>query len=352
MLAFNLSPLPGRVVFGQGRLAELRNEAERLQLSRVVVLCTPGKTALAEQAALLLGPLACGIHAEAVMHVPDAVAAAAVDYVRAQRADGLVAIGGGSTIGLAKAIALQTDVAVIAVPTTYAGSEMTPIWGITREGVKTTGRDLRVLPRTVIYDCNLTLGLPANISVTSGINAMAHCVEGLYAQDANPLTSLMAEEGIRAFAQGLPQIVADPQNTEARARALYGAWLGGSVLGSVGMALHHKICHTLGGSFNLPHAEVHTVMLPQVTAFNAAAAPEAMHRIAAALGATDAAGGLYDLIVKLDAPHALRAIGMREADLDKAADLATRNPYYNPQALTRANVRDLLQNAYEGKRPA
>jgi maleylacetate reductase len=272
-------------------------------------------------------------------------------YVRAQNADGVVAIGGGSTIGLAKAIALQADVAVIAVPTTYAGSEMTPIWGLTRDGVKTTGRNDRVLPRTVIYDCALTLNLPPAISATSGINAIAHCVEGLWAQDANPLTSIMAAEGIRAMAQSLPAIVANPQNVEARAEAQYGAWLGGSVLGMVGMALHHKICHTLGGSFNLPHAEVHTVMLPQVTAFNRDAAPEAMARIAAALGTSDAAHGLYDLNLRLEAPRALRDLGMREEDLDKAADLATRNPYYNPQAVNRANVRALLQSAYEGRRP-
>jgi alcohol dehydrogenase class IV len=351
MLDFIFSPLPGRVVFGRGRLDGLRSEAERLRLSRVVVFCTPGKAALAEQVTRLLGPLASGVHAQAVMHVPEAVAAAAVDYVRIRQADGIVAFGGGSTIGLAKAVALQTGLPVIAVPTTYAGSEMTPIWGITRQDVKTTGRDLRVLPRTVIYDSNLTLSLPPEISVTSGINAMAHCVEGLYAEDANPLTSLMAEEGIRAFAHSLPQIVADPLDAEARDRALYGAWLGGSVLGAVGMALHHKLCHTLGGGFNLPHADVHTVMLPQVTAFNASAAPQAMERIAAALGTPDAASGLFDLIVALGAPHALRDIGMRARDLDKAAELATRNPYYNPRGITHDNIRQLLQLAYEGKRP-
>jgi maleylacetate reductase len=195
------------------------------------------------------------------------------------------------------------------------------------------------------------LGLPPNTSVTSGINAMAHCVEGLYAQDANPLTSLMAVEGIRALAQSLPGIVAAPQDADARSQALYGAWLGGSVLGSVGMALDHKICHTLGGSFNLPHAEVHTVMLPQVTAFNASAAPQAMQQIAGALGAANAATGLYDLVVKLNVPIALRDIGLRAEDLDNAADLATRNPYYNPRSTTRANVRELLQAAFEGRRP-
>lgn len=351
MLSFTCTPLPGRVVFGHGRFAELPNEAARLKLERVVVLSTPNQTALAQRAADLLGARCAGIHAGAVMHVPAEVADAAVAYVRAQKADGVVAIGGGSTIGLAKAIALQADIAVIAIPTTYAGSEMTPIWGITTKGVKTTGRDERVLPRTVIYDCALTLGLPRAISATSGINAIAHCVEGLYAQDANPLTSMMAAEGISALAHSLPTIMQDPANLDARSQAQYGAWLAGRVLGMVGMALHHKICHTLGGSFNLPHAEVHTVMLPQVTAFNRRAAPEAMARIAAALGTADAATGLYDLNVRLEAPRALRELGMREADLDQAADLATRNPYYNPQPVDGDSVRGLLQSAYEGKRP-
>jgi maleylacetate reductase len=351
MQTFTCTPLPGRVVFGHGRLAELPDEAARLQLKRIVVLCTPNQLALAEQALQLLGPLGRGIHAQAVMHVPEEVAQAACAYVRSCEADGVVAIGGGSTVGLGKAVALETGLPVIAVPTTYAGSEMTPIWGITKQGLKTTGRDMRVLPRTVIYDCALTLRLPPAVSATSGINAIAHCVEGLYAADANPLTSMMATDGIRALAQSLPVIMRNPEDLEARSAAQYGAWLGGSVLGMVGMALHHKICHTLGGSFNLPHAEVHTVMLPQVTAFNSEAAPEAMARIAASLGVESAAGGLYGLNVRLGAPRALRDIGMREADLDKAAELATLNPYYNPRAVTRDNVRALLQSAFEGTRP-
>lgn len=351
MQPFTYTPLTGRVVFGQGRLAELPDEATRLKLARVVVLCTPNQTALAERAAELLGERGCGIHAGAVMHVPEEAAAAAVRFAQENNADGVVAIGGGSTIGLAKAVALQTNLPIIAVPTTYAGSEMTPIWGLTSAGVKTTGRDLRVLPRTVIYDCALTLKLPRGVSATSGINAIAHCVEALYAQDANPLTSQMAADGIHALAHSLPDIMRNPENVEARAQAQYGAWLAGSVLGMVGMALHHKICHTLGGSFALPHAEVHTVMLPQVTAFNRHAAPQAMARIAAALGSTDAAAGLYDLVARLDAPRSLRELGMRAEDLDRAAELATRNPYYNPRTVTRDNVRALLQSAYEGLRP-
>lgn len=352
MHAFTHNALPGRVVFGKGRVAELAEEARRLQLRRVMIVSTPNQRALADAMAERLGELAIGVHAMAVMHVPADVAQAAVAQARLLQADGIVAVGGGSTVGLGKAIALDTGLPVIAIPTTYAGSEMTPIWGITRDGVKSTGRDTRVLPRTVIYDAELTTKLPPMVSVTSGINAVAHCVEALYAQDANPVSSLMAAEGIRAFARALPRIVAEPQDMDARDLALYGTWLAGSVLGTVGMALHHKICHTLGGSFNLPHAEVHTVMIPQVTAFNREAAPQAMARIAEALGADDAAVGLYELIVRLQAPCSLRVLGMRAEDLDQAADLATRNPYYNPRAVTRDNVRALLQSAYDGRLPS
>jgi len=190
--------------------------------------------------------------------------------------------------------------------------------------------------------------MSAALSVTSGINAMAHCVEGLYAKDANPIISMIAEDGIRAMAASLPAIVRDPRDPEARAQALYGAWLGGVVLGAVGMALHHKLCHTLGGSFNLPHAETHTVILPHALAYNADAAPEAMARVARALGADSASHGMFALERTLGAPMSLREIGMKEADLDRAAEIAVQNPYYNPRTVTREGIRELLQNAFGG----
>jgi maleylacetate reductase len=229
---------------------------------------------------------------------------------------------------------------------------MAPIYGITEVGVKKTGKDRKGLPKTVIYDPTLTLTLPARIAGPSGMNAMAHCVEALYAQDANPVISLLAAEGIRALARSLPAVVGEPNNLEARADALYGAWLGGTVLGAVGMAIHHKLCHTLGGSFNLPHAEVHTVILPYATAYNQAAVPEAMRVVADALGAESAARGIYDLSVRIGAPVALRDIGMPLDGLDRAAEIATQNPYYNPRPVDYAGVRKLLEDAYYGERPA
>ena len=352
MRDFVYDQLPSRVVFGAGSFDRLPAEIDRLGLSKLLVLSTPGQVKLAEEAARRLGARAAGLYPHARMHVPVETAQAARAEARRLGADGAVAIGGGSTIGLGKAIALDGGLPIVAIPTTYAGSEMTPIYGLTEGGAKKTGRDARVLPRAVIYDPLLTLGLPVKVSGPSGMNAIAHCVEALYAENANPVISLMAEEGIRALARSLPRIVADPGNLDARGDALYGAWLAGISLGAVGMALHHKLCHTLGGSFNLPHAETHTIVLPHATAYNSTAAPEAMQRIARALGAEDAAAGLYDLATAIDAPLALKDIGLKEQDLDQAAEIATLNPYYNPCPISRDGIRRLLDEAFHGRRPA
>jgi alcohol dehydrogenase class IV len=198
----------------------------------------------------------------------------------------------------------------------------------------------------------LTLTLRAALSATSGMNAIAHGVEALYSKDANPIISLMSEESIRALAASLPVIVREPDNLQARSQALYGAWLAGVALGAVGMALHHKLCHTLGGTFNLPHAETHTVVLPHVAAYNAPAAPEAMSRVARALGAASAARGLFDLAASLEAPMSLRALGLPAEELERASELAVQNPYYNPRPVTREGVRALLNDAFEGRRPS
>ena len=351
MLQFIYDALPARVIFGTGSLEKLPDEIARLGATRALVLSTPEQRESATDIASRLGPKAAGIFDRAVMHVPIETAQQARDEAKRLGADCCVAIGGGSTTGLAKAIALVSDLPILAIPTTYAGSEMTPIWGLTEAGVKRTGRDPRVLPKTVIYDPALTVTIPPQLTATSGMNAIAHCVEALYAKDANPIISLIAEEGIRAFAQSLWVVVQEPDNLEARSLALYGAWLGGVSLGAVGMALHHKLCHTLGGSFNLPHAETHTVVLPHAAAYNSEAAPDAMARVARALGAESAAEGLYNLAVNIGAPLSLASIGMQQEDLDRAADLATQNPYYNPRAVTREGIRQLLDDAFHGRRP-
>jgi maleylacetate reductase len=352
MRSFIYNGQPGRVVFGAGSLARLGAEIEAMGAKRALVLSTPEQRASAERIADLLGARAAGIFDRAVMHVPIETAREAREAARQLGADCAVAVGGGSTTGLGKAIALDSGLPILAIPTTYAGSEMTPIYGITEAGLKKTGRDPRVLPRTVIYDPELTLTLPVGLSVTSGMNAIAHAAEGLYSVDGNPVMDLMAEEGIRALGRALPGIHANPQDMDARGDALYGAWLCGIVLGNVGMALHHKLCHTLGGSFNLPHAETHTIVLPHALAYNAAAAPEAMRRVARALEARSAPQAVYDLARTNGAPVALRELGLQETDLDRACDIALQNQYPNPRPLARAAIRQLLQDAWEGQRPS
>jgi maleylacetate reductase len=342
---------PSRVVFGAGSLQHLAREIDALGAKRALVLCTPEQVASAQHVVDLLGERAAGIFAKAVMHVPIESAREARDEARRLGADCAVAIGGGSTTGLGKAIALDSGLPIVAIPTTYAGSEMTPIYGITEAGLKKTGRDARVLPKTVIYDPELTLTLPVGMTVTSGLNGIAHAAEGLYAHDGNPIVALMAEEGIRAIAHALPVLRETPQHLDARSDALYGAWLCGTVLGQVAMGLHHKLCHTLGGTFNLPHAETHTVVLPHALAYNAAAAPAAMAAIARALGVADAPRGLFDLAKRLGAPTALRDLGLPADGLDRVADLAVQTPYPNPRPLERAALRGLLQRAFDGAPP-
>jgi alcohol dehydrogenase class IV len=341
-----------RVTFGPGSLDRLPDEVRRVGGTRAVVISMPAEKHFADEASARLGTLSAGTYAGVVaQHVPVEMLRDAKAHAASVGADCYVVIGGGSTVGVGKGLALETGLPIVAVPTTYAGSEMTPIYGLTEGGIKKTSRDRKVMPRAVIYDVNLTLTLPPRIAGPSGMNAMAHCVEALYAPDANPIVSLLAEEGIRALARSLPVVVQEPSNLDARSDAQYGAWLGGTVLGAVGMSIHHKLCHTLGGSFNLPHAETHTVVLPHATAYNRDAAPEAMRRIAAALGTSDAAQGIYDLIGTIGAPRALKDIGMPADGLDRAADLALQNRYDNPRPLELGGIRELLQRAYDGSRP-
>lgn len=350
MKDFIYHALPSRVVFGPGTLSRVAAEVAGQGGTLALVLSTPHQKSDAEALAADLGPLAAGVFAGAAMHTPIDVTERAMSAYAASGADCLVALGGGSTIGLGKAIAYRNGAPQIVVATTYAGSEVTPILGQTEDGVKTTVRDASILPEVVIYDPDLTLGLPVAMSVTSGFNAMAHAVEALYAQDRNPVSSLMALEGIRALKEALPKIVAAPRDSDARGSALYGSWLCGTVLGTVGMALHHKLCHTLGGSFDLPHAETHTVILPHSAAYNAAAAADALAPAAALFGG-DLGGGLWDLAGELGAPRALKDLGLKEADLDRAADLAAKNPYWNPRPIERNAIRALLQRAWAGTRP-
>src|SRR6266446_2978075 len=269
MDAFEYTALGSRVVFGHGTVARVADEVNLLGCSRAFVLSDKHhEKAAAVRLLEVLGDRAVGLSTEAAMHTPVEVTEGVLQRMSEAFPDCLVSLGGGSTTGLSKALALRTGLPQIAIPTTYAGSEATTILGQTEQGRKTTQRSLKVLPRVIVYDVELTLGMPARLSVVSGINAMAHALEALYAKDGNPVISLLAEQGIAALARALPLIAADTQHREARSDALFGAWACGNCLGTVGMALHHKLCHTLGGSFDLPHAETHTVILPHAAAFN------------------------------------------------------------------------------------
>jgi maleylacetate reductase len=349
---FAYEGLPSRVLFGWGTSSQVQAEVKALGASRALVLSTPEQRPAAERLAAALGPACSGVFSEAAMHTPVAVTERAMAAVRRQEADCTVAIGGGSTIGLGKAIALRTDLPQVVVPTTYAGSEMTPVLGETAGNEKTTRRTLSVLPETVVYDVELTLTLPAAVSAASGVNAMAHSVEALYTANANPVTSLLAAESVRLLARALPAIVGEPRDTGARADALRGSWLAGMCLATAGMALHHKLCHILGGTFGLPHAQTHAAVLPHAIAYNADAAPEAMSALANALGQPDPAAGVYRMLGELGLERSLARLGMPQEGIDRAARAAVREPYPNPAPLDQARIGRLLTAAWAGDPPA
>jgi maleylacetate reductase len=340
-----------RVLFGSGQAAQaVAGEIDRLGSRRVMVIAAGSGRGLAES--LTAGLPVAVHHDEVVMHVPVEVAGRARTVAGVHDIDAIVCVGGGSTTGLAKAVALTTGVPIVAVPTTYAGSEATNVWGLTEGARKTTGVDARVLPRAIVYDASLMLTLPVGTSVASGLNALAHCVDSMWAPRADPIDRAIASEGVRALRIGLPQVVASPRGLEGREYALYGAYLSAVAFASAGSGLHHKICHVLGGRYDLPHAQTHAVVLPHVLAFNAPNAPEAEQRIAAAFHARTAVEGLQKLRAELDAPKALRDYGLRAADIPDAVEaILPAVPTGNPTPVTRHNLARLLHAAWEGTDP-
>jgi maleylacetate reductase len=331
-----------RVVFGAGAFDRLAFELDTIGARRALAVTTAGRAGTLDRFREQLGPSLAGVCDLAISHVPVERVRATVEIVDRLAPDVLVAIGGGSAIGLAKAVALERPLPIVAVPTTYAGSEMTNIWGITDGKVKRTGRDWRVAPRLVVYDPALTLSLRPDVAAASGMNAMAHAVEAMYAADAGPLATAAAEDAIRALARALPAIVSRPDDIEARMMAMRGAHAAGVALQHASMGLHHKICHVLGGSFGLPHAATHAAVLPRVVAFNAPAAPDAMARIASALGADEAAAGLRALNQTLGLTMSLSSLGLRAQDIPRAAELVTSSPYANPRPVTVEAVKEML----------
>ena len=340
-----------RIVFGAGLRSCIVHECERLGMERALVVCTPGRIDMVAELQQLAGRRIGGVFAHARQHVPTSDLDAAKAEEASAGTDGYLAIGGGSATGFAKALALQSGSPIIALPTTYSGSEMTPVWGITEAGRKITGRDDRVLPRTVIYDAELTLALPPEIAGPSGLNALAHCVGALSAPDAGPITSLFAEEGIRVMSAALPVIARTPEDVAARSNAMYAACLSGLALGATRMGLHHRLAHLLGGSFKLPHAETHAVLLPQTASRSGADSRDAMARVAWALGTADAARGLYDLACRIEAPRSLRELGMREDQVPQAAAAAAAMERERGGVWSEARMHELLHAAYTGHPP-
>jgi maleylacetate reductase len=351
---FVYDALPGRVLFGPGVRSQIPAEVSALGCRRLLVIGDAQAAGVARDAAEKLGSKVVATHIGVEQHVPEELAAHALAQALETRADGLMTVGGGSATGLAKAVAVETGLPILAVPTTYAGSEMTPIYGLTGTH-KRTGRDLRALPKVVLYDPQLTLLLPPAVSAASGFNALAHCVEALYSQRANPVTSLQAEEGIRAMATALPRVVASPADIEARSDALYGAYLAGAALAVAGTALHHKACHVLGGSWGLVHGDVNAVLLAHVVAYNSSAAPGEISRVSSALGAGekgDAAGTLFDLARRIGAPASLAELGLPSAALSEAAErIVAETGAANPRRVDQASILLMLEQAYVGSRP-
>jgi maleylacetate reductase len=349
MTSFTYEPAGGRVVFGPGTLGDLPGELDALGAARVLLLASDRHAGPVLDA---LGPRVVGQYGALVQHVPVAAADEARALARRLRPDALLAVGGGSAIGFAKAVALDCEAPIVAVPTTYSGSEMTTIWGQSEAGHKTTGTDPRVMPRVVVYDPELTLGLPARVAGPSGMNALAHCVEALYGPRANPVTSLVALEGIRTLHRSLPEVCATPGDLGPRTEALYGAYLGGTALAGAGTALHHKTCHVLGGMFGLDHGDANAVVLGHALAYNAPAIPEALARIEGALGTADAPGALFDLAAAIGAPTSLAAIGMPPEGLDEATRRVVAEAAGNVRPPEPDGIRRMLDDACAGRRPA
>ncbi len=352
MIEYQYKALPWNIVFAVGALKRLPEELDKLGLSKALVLTTPNQSQTGLEIISMLGHHAVGLFDQTMMHVPADTLAAATAIATKLGADCTIALGGGSTTGLGKALAAREGLDNIVIPTSYAGSEMTDIWAVTEADRKVTARDSAVVPTLTIYDPTLTLTLPPKFAATSGLNAMAQAVVNVATDRPNPIISSLATDAIRALAHSLPQIMVEPDNMDARAEALYGASMAGGALGTGITGLHHRLCHTFGGTFNTPHAETHAILLPHSVAYNAAATAEGTRKVATAMGVENAAVGIHELAKTLGAPTALSEIGIREADLDKAVEVTLEKPFNNPEPVSAERLRKLLYNAYHGHSPS
>lgn len=348
-MIFDHNTLSQRILFGSSQAVQNTVTAVRELGAERVLLIADAFAAETSDAVAAELPVVARIH-DIVQHVPDDRAAAATQLAKEQDADLVLSIGGGSATGLAKIVALRTGVPIVAVPTTFAGSEATNVWGLTEAARKRTGSDPLVLPRVIIYDATLSAGLPGEAAVASGLNALAHAVDGLWAPRANPINRAMGTEGMRALVPGLRALVADPADLDAREQTLYGAYLAAVAFASAGSGMHHKICHVLGGTFGLPHAETHAIVLPYVAGFNESAAPDAAARVSAIVGSATAGRGLWELHRELGGPLALAEVGLKESDIAEAALIcAEAMPPSNPRQGDASALKSLLLAAWAGE---
>ncbi|MGV4980902.1 maleylacetate reductase [Streptomyces sp. NPDC001709] len=337
--------LPSRILVGAGARHAVPEETERLGSGRVLLVATGSARAAAGELARALGPRLAARFDRPVVHTPVAVTEEALELLRKADADSVVALGGGSAVGLAKALSVRTGLPQVAVPTTYAGSEVTPVLGETKDGVKTTRRDPAIAPGTVVYDPELTLGMPPGLTLTSALNALAHAVEALWAPDASAASDALATEAADGILTVLPEVLTDPAGLAGRARLQQSAWLAGLCLARTRMGLHHQLAHALGGTFDLPHAELHALLLPHVLAFNLPAAPKAAARLERITGG-DPVGVVGGLAHGHTGPTTLRALGVPREGLRAVAERVAARPYPNPRTPEVAAVTRLLEGAW------
>ena len=355
MKSYTHLAMPGRVIHGAGRISELPEEAAALGAKRIMFCCTKSRLPEVENIAASLGERFAGICDKAKIFVPLAAVELGREQARATEADCLVSFGGGTAVGLAKAIALEQGQPIISIVTTYSGSETTALQGIIgHNGARTNYRDMRMLPRSLIYDPELTLDVPLGVSVASGFNSISHAVSSYLGKDANPVANMYSEHGIRTMSAALVQLAENPRDIDARSNAMHGAWLCGMTLMSSGTTIHHKIAHVLGGGFGLPHGSTHAIVLPHSTSYNRQMAPDAMAGIGRAFNVSpeDAPQALFDLLGKSGAAEGLRDLGLSEDVLEDATDRIMTDRYFNLRDYDRSAIRALLQDAWEGRPPS
>ncbi|HEX4559288.1 MAG TPA: maleylacetate reductase [Mycobacterium sp.] len=350
---FSRDTLPGRIVFGPGTVEGIADELERLGVQRAMLIAAHYDSHLDFQATRVLGSRLQLRWNEVRQHVPNDLAHRATAAAIDNSADGLVTIGGGSTIGLGKAVAVNTDLPLLTVPTTYSGSEMTPIYGLTVDHHKSTARDDRALPKVVIYDPELLTSLPPAVVGPSGMNALAHCAEALWAPRTDPITDAIALDGAHRIGAHL-RTAFTHDDAAGRGQMLIASCLAGVALGTVGTSLHHSLCHLLGGMFDSPHAETHAVMLPYVVQYLKSAVPLAVDRLSVAMNTTPdrLTDTIWSLGRSVGTPHGLRALGLTETQVLQAADAAWANGFASPRSLNRSGLHRLLLGAFRGFAPS